>query len=361
MLDLSSVYGQQNLNLMPWPASIKNSDGNYRLNQSFKIYVKGPESKSTLEYSSRFLERLANRSGIFFTNYTPKVGSTNNGLQITYQEVVDLELGIDESYSLEISASGINLISKTQIGVIRGLETLLQLLSSDNRGYFFNGRNIEDEPRFVWRGLLLDVCSHWMPMEVLTRNIDAMAAVKMNVLHLHLTEDQGFRIESKRFPKLHQMGSDGNYFSQEDIRYIVRYASDRGIRVVPEFDIPGHTTSWFVGYPELASAPGPYDIMRTFGVHNPTMDPTKESTYKFLDEFLTEMSGLFPDEYLHIGGDENNGKQWDASKEITKFKEDNYLDNNHELQAYFNGRISKILDRLGKRMVGWDEIAHENL
>jgi hexosaminidase len=188
-----------------------------------------------------------------------------------------------------------------------------------------------------------------------------MAPLKMNVLHLHLTEDQGFRVESKIYPKLHELGSDGNYFTQDEIKKIVSYAGARGIRVVPEFDIPGHATSWFVGYPELASAPGPYTIARNWGVHDPTMDPTKDSTYLFLNNFLTEMGELFPDDYMHIGGDENNGKQWDLNPEIIKFKEENNLASNHELQAHFNVKISEILTGINKRMVGWDEIQDEDL
>ncbi len=133
--------------------------------------------------------------------------------------------------------------------------------------------DIEDHPRFPWRGLHLDVSRHWMPIEVVKRNLDGMAAVKLNVFHWHLSDDQGFRVESKRFPKLQQLGSDGLYYTQEQVREVIAYARDRGIRVVPEFDIPGHTTSWLVGYPQLASAPGPYQIERNWGVFDPTMDP----------------------------------------------------------------------------------------
>ena len=354
------LQAQNSLSLMPWPASIEKADGQFRIDQSFSLSIEGPESKDLHEYASRFVSRLGGRSGVFFLNNVPQNGSSGH-LKIIYSDVQSLKVDVDESYKLTISGEAVVLTSQSQFGAIRGLETLLQLLSSDKDGYYFPAYTITDEPRYAWRGLLLDVCRHWMPLDVVLRNLDAMAAVKMNVLHLHITEDQGFRIESKVYPKLHELGSDGNYFTQEEIKYIVAYAAARGIRVVPEFDIPGHTTSWFVGYPELASAPGPYSIARKFGVHDPTMDPTKEYTYKFLDKFLTEMAGLFPDEYIHIGGDENNGKQWDANEDIEKFKEINGFASNHELQAYFNGRISAILTELDKRMVGWDEIADEDL
>jgi hexosaminidase len=352
---------QEKLNLMPWPEEVTQLTENYRISESFTIAIEGPESEALNDYSTRFISRLSERTGIFFANYQPVKEDSAVSLQIIFPEVVSLDVGINESYELKITDTTIILTSQTQIGAMRGIETLLQLLSADDQGYYFFGAEVKDQPRFVWRGLLLDVCRHWMPLPVVKRNIDAMAAVKMNVLHLHLTEDQGFRVESKIYPRLHEMGSDGDYFSQEDIRTIVSYAKDRGIRVVPEFDIPGHTSSWFVGYPELASAPGPYEIARRAGVHDPTMDPTKDSTYIFLSNFLGEMAELFPDEYIHIGGDENNGKQWDANLRIAKFKEDNGFTSNHELQTYFNMRLVKILATLDRKMVGWDEILDNEL
>jgi hexosaminidase len=358
---INLAQAQDKLNLMPWPENVNQLSGKFRIDASFKVIIDGPESNNLNDYTTRFISRLSGRTGIFFTEYLPDSNTGGDGLKISFTEAVNLEVGIDESYVLKVGESTINLVSQTHVGAMRGLETLLQLLSADEKGYYFAGSEIKDSPRFVWRGLLLDVCRHWLPLEVVKRNIDAMAAVKMNVLHLHLTEDQGFRIESKVYPKLHELGSDGNYFSQADIKKIVSYAAGRGIRVVPEFDIPGHTSSWFVGYPELASAPGPYKIERRPGVQDPTIDPTKESTYIFINNFLTEMASLFPDAYMHIGGDENNGKQWDENPQILKFKEEQGFSSNHELQAYFNTRIAEILTNLNKRMVGWDEILDNEL
>jgi len=185
--------------------------------------------------------------------------------------------------------------------------------------------------------------------------------VKLNVLHWHLTEDQGFRVESKKFPKLHQLGSDGNYYTQEQIKDVIAYARDRGIRVMPEFDIPGHATSWLVGHPELGSAPGPYTIERRPGIFEPALDPTREEVYKFLDVFLSEMAALFPDAYMHIGGDENEGKQWDRNPAIQAYMKAKGIKDNHALQAYFNTRLLKILQKNGKKMIGWDEILQPEL
>ncbi|HVF44051.1 MAG TPA: family 20 glycosylhydrolase, partial [Pyrinomonadaceae bacterium] len=267
----------------------------------------------------------------------------------------------DESYALDVTDRQASLRAPTVVGALRGLETFLQLLEGDRGGFYVPAVTINDRPRFRWRGLLIDIGRHYEPPEVLKRNLDAMAAVKMNVLHWHLTEDQGFRIESKKFPRLTGMGSDGDYYTQEQARDIISYAAARGIRVVPEFDIPGHSTSWLVGHPELGSAPGPYTIERGAGIFDPTLDPTREEVYKFLDAFLGEMAALFPDAYMHIGGDENNGKQWDANPRIQAFMKERGLKDNHALQSYFNQRLLKILQKHGKRMMGWDEIFQPDL
>jgi hexosaminidase len=249
----------------------------------------------------------------------------------------------------------------TVVGVLRGLETFLQLLEGDREGFYLPAVSIQDRPRFPWRGLLIDIGRHFEPMEVIKRNLDAMAAVKLNVLHWHLTEDQGFRIESKRFPKLHRMGSDGLFYTQDEAREVIRYAAARGIRVVPEFDMPGHATSWLVGHPELGSAPGPYTIERRPGIFDPSLDPTREETYKFLDAFLGEMAALFPDAYLHVGGDENEGKHWDANPQIQAFMKEKGFKDHHALQSYFSRRVQEILKKHGKRMMGWDEIFQPDL
>jgi hexosaminidase len=209
---------------------------------------------------------------------------------------------------------------------------------------------------------MLDVGRHWMPTEVILRTLDCMAVVKLNVLHLHLTEDQGFRIESKTHPRLHELGSDGDYLTQEQIRTIIACATERGIRVVPEFDIPGHASSWLAGYPELGSLPGPYAIVRRWGICSGVLDPTNEAVYRMLDEFLGEMAALFPDRYLHIGGDEvPHAESWDRVPHIQDFIREERLGDHAGLQARFNQRVLRMLERHGKRMVGWDEILHPEL
>lgn len=348
--------------LMPVPASVRFHSGRLSIDDTFKAAVKGHTDARLQAGLARALQRLGNRTGLDFAR---EVGSDTAAATLVVQcQGPGQEIpspGEDESYTLEVSSKQAVLSAPTAVGALRGLETFLQLIEGDARGYFLPPASLQDRPRFPWRGLLIDVCRHWQPMEVLKRNLDGMAAVKLNVLHWHISEDQGFRVESRRYPKLHQMGSDGLYYTQEQVREIVAYARERGIRVVPEFDMPGHATSWLVGHPELASAPGPYRIERKFGIFDPTLDPTREEVYTLLDGFLGEMAALFPDTYMHIGGDENNGKQWKANPKIQAFMQSKGLKDNHALQAYFNKRLSVILKKHGKKMVGWDEILHPDL
>ncbi len=349
-------------NLMPVPASLRFQSGRLPIAESFTIAVKGHNDARLLAAIDRMARRLEARTGLTFAR-----GLNNDAakaalvLQCQAPGKTIPSVDEDESYSLEVSNSQAVMSAPTVVGALRGLETFLQLLSGDKESYFIPQVSIQDKPRFPWRGLLIDIARHWQPMEVIKRNLDGMAAVKLNVLHLHITEDQGFRIESKKYPKLHQMGSDGNYYTQAEMREIIEYARMRGIRVIPEFDMPGHTTSWFVGHPELASKPGPYEIERRWGIMEPVMDPTNEELYKLLDGFLGEMAALFPDPYLHIGGDEVEGKHWKENAKIQAFIQQKGLKDNHGLQGYFNQRLSKILQKHGKKMIGWDKILHPDL
>jgi len=339
------------------PASVQQGTGRLAINQSFSVAVTGARDASLDEEVQRFVAQLSRQTGIPFR---PNPGAPPS-LQIHAdrgREAVQ-KLGEDESYELTVADSGAKLTAPSTLGILRGLQTFLQLVQIKPSGFAAPAVTIKDKPRFVWRGMLVDVSRHFIPIDVLKRNIDGMAAVKMNVLHWHLSDDQGFRAESKKFPKLTQAGSDGMFYTQEEIRYIIAYAHNRGIRVMPEFDVPGHTRSWYLGYPELSSGVGPYTLEG--GGIDPIMDPTRESTYKFLEKFIAEMAKLFPDAYFHIGGDEVDGKQWGANLKIQEFIKAHGMKNNQDLQAYFNQRLEKIVAKNHKTMVGWDEILHPDL
>jgi hexosaminidase len=358
----SSAAEPQPSSLMPMPAKMQLKTGQLVIDASFTVGISGPSDPQLQRAVQRSLDHLRRQSGM--PPLDMKVTDATKAKLVVHSERASKavqELGEDESYSLEVSPAGAKLDAVTTLGIMCGLETFLQLVQTTSDGFAVPAIAIQDQPRFPWRGLMIDVGRHFIPLDVLKRNLDGMAAVKLNVFHWHLSENQGFRIESKKFPKLQEMGSDGLYYTQDEVRDLIAYAHDRGIRVVPEFDMPGHSTAWFVGYPELASGPGPYQIERKWGVFDPAMDPTQERTYKFLDALIGEMANLFPDHYFHIGGDEVNGKQWDANPNIQAFMHAHGLKTNQDLQAYFNTRVQKIVSKHGKTMVGWDEILRPDL
>lgn len=346
---------QPQLNLMPMPASVQNGTGQLAITQAFSTAVTGNHDASLDSEVQRFVKQLSRQTGIPFR---PKADvAATLQIHVDHGREAVQKLGEDESYTLTIADSGAQLAAPTPLGVLHGLQTFLQLVAITPSGFAVPAVAIKDQPRFAWRGMLIDVSRHFIPIDVLKRNLDGMAAVKMNVLHWHLSDDQGFRVESKKFPKLTGEGSDGMFYTEEEIRDLIAYAHDRGIRVVPEFDMPGHSRSWVIGYPDLASGPGPY----TLESGDPIIDPTRESTYKFLDVFIAEMAKLFPDAYFHIGGDEVDGKQWDSNPKIQEYIHSHGMKNNQDLQAYFNQRLEKILAKNHKIMVGWDEILHPDL
>jgi hexosaminidase len=351
------------LNLMPIPAKTEILNGHFKLDTSFTISVKGNPNVRIYAAATRMLRHLSGKTGLFFKQdyITDSSKDSNAKMQIFCDHPGKLGINEEESYTLIIDSNKIELNAPTDLGALHGLETLLQLLKADSGGYYFPAVRIQDKPRFRWRGLMIDVARHFMPVNVIERNIDGMAFLKLNVLHLHLSDDQGFRVQSKIYPDLTEEGSDGKYFTQEQIKEIISYADARGIRVVPEFDVPGHTQSWFVSHPELASAPGPYKIRRIWGVSDAVMNPINPATYEFLDKFFGEMSKLFPDEYFHIGGDENNGRQWNANPKIQAFMKAHDFSTTSELQTYFNQKVLGILTKYGKKMIGWDEILQPNM
>lgn len=361
-----AVYAQDlrasRRNLMPVPASVAWKNGRLAVTKDFSVAFVGKSDERLKKYVFRIMRRLEGRT-IFEFSREFSSNPANSALLIETRSTGNAipQLGDDESYNLEITETQAKITAPTTVGAMRGLETFLQTLEGDAQGFYFPAVSIQDKPRFIWRGLMIDSARHFQPLEVIKRNLDAMAAMKMNILHWHLTEDQGFRVETKKMPELHLQGSDGDFYTQEQIREIIRYAADRGIRVMPEFDMPGHATAWVVSHPEIASAPGPYKIERRPGIFDPTLDPTNEKTYKLLETFFAEMTALFPDKYMHIGGDENEGKQWDANPKIQDFMKKNNIKNNHELQTYFNKRILKFLQKGGKVMMGWDEIFQPDL
>jgi hexosaminidase len=339
--------------LMPLPVKMQATAGKLTIDANFVVDTVGSANARLAPAVRSFLARVSRQTGVLYAPVPPAAADAHR-LTIDCAGGPDYPtLGEDESYTLDVSGTEARIHAATAEGAVHGLATFAQLIEPGADGFQVSGVHIEDRPRFPWRGLMLDPCRHWLPVEVVKRNLDAMAAVKMNVLHWHLSEDQGFRVESKRFPLLQDLGSNGNYYTQDQVRDIVAYARALGIRVIPEFDMPGHSTAWFAGYPELAATPGPFTPVDRGGS---VMDPSKESTYAFLDAFIGEMTQLFPDPYFHIGGDEVVARLWNQSDTIQAFAKEHGFKDAPAIQVYFNQRILKIVQKYGKTMVGWDEI-----
>ncbi|HLY99690.1 MAG TPA: family 20 glycosylhydrolase [Candidatus Angelobacter sp.] len=365
LMSSAMAQGDPTLPLMPMPSVVRPGTGKFIIDQSFTIAMTGPCGAVITRATERMVHNLARRTGLPLAEAAMVRTSDKSKARFTIhctspEENLSLS-GPSESYVLEVKPSGVRLEAQHVAGLLHGMQTFLQLVQMDGAVSSAPAVTIEDSPRFPWRGLMIDVARHFIPLDVLKRNLDGMEAVKLNVLHWHLSDDQGFRVESKKFPKFQQLASDGKFYTQAEVHELIEYAQDRGIRVVPEFDMPGHTTSWFAAYPELASAPGPHSIERKWGVFDAAMDPSSETTYRFLDTFIGEMAVLFPDAYFHIGGDEVTGKQWDRNPKIQEFMRRNGLKNNHDLQAYFNRRLAEIVKKHEKIMIGWDEVLYPGL
>lgn len=371
---------KEQLNIMPWPQNININEGSFILTKNFKVNITGAPNARIFVGATNFLRRLDGRTGMFFNQgfITGLNEVPHAELQINCVRSGKIELYEDESYLLDVTQNKITINATTDVGALHGLETLLQLLQNNSDSFYFPVSKISDFPRFTWRGLMIDGARHFMPVDVIKRNLDGMAAVKMNVFHWHLVDDQGWRIEMKKHPKLTQMASDGNYYTQEEIKNVIKYAADRGILVVPEIDMPGHGTAILTAYPEIGSKVvnlnvnsgekgqqltqvQSYTLERNAGIFSPTLDPSNPKTYELLSSILDEVCPLFPGKFFHIGGDENEGKDWDANPKIQEFKRKHNLANNHELQTYFTMQLIPMLKKHNKELMGWEEIMTKNM
>jgi len=322
-------------------------EGEFYIDGSFGIAMKGYDEPRLARARLRFLDILTKETGISFKREA-EGGSSHFIIQTSGPSAAIQQLGEDESYHLAISTTDVELSAPNPLGVLHGLQTFLQLVQINEKGFAVPVVTIDDAPRFPWRGLLIDSGHRFVPIAAVKRNLDAMEAVKLNVFHWRFSDDQGFHIESKKFPRLQGTASEGLYYSQDEVREIVDYARDRGIRVVPEFDMPCHAKSWFQGYPQLSSGQDPSQ--------SSAMDPTQENTYKFLDVFIGEMTALFPDSYFHTGGDECDMKEWESNPRIQEYMQQNSIKDGAALQAHFTARVEKIVASHKKIMVGWDEV-----
>ncbi|WP_331344714.1 beta-N-acetylhexosaminidase [Cellvibrio sp. UBA7661] len=361
LFPLLATANSGQLALVPYPQSVVEQQGQLVMNEQWLFAADGKVTKDLNVTLDLFADRVKAQTGK--TIRWKKTSEKKSRVLIRIKNAAPLSSSVaqwDESYQLTVNADRIELSAAQLAGAQRGLETLLQLIGT-------NGQlaiplvTINDFPRFKWRGLLLDTSRHFFSVDTIKRQIDAMAVAKYNIFHWHLTDDQGWRFESKRYPKLHTLASDGEYYTRAQMRDVVAYARARGIQVLPEIDMPGHASAIAVAYPELMSAPGPYAMEYRWGVHKPTLNPANENVYKFADAIFKEVADIFPFEYIHIGGDEVDPEHWNTNPSIQAFMKAEGLKNHRALQAYFNQRLQALLEKHQRKMIGWDEIQHPDL
>jgi hexosaminidase len=351
MLGLSAApTAAGELALMPWPRAVAPAEGALSVEEGLTVVWSGYRDARLERAAGRFQNALAQRTGLKPTGRGPKLEIAVGGDDPKF-----LTVEARESYRLTVTPDGVRLEAAGPAGVLRGLATVRQLVERGESGFELPLVAIDDGPRFAWRGLLVDTARHFVGVDTLKRQIDAMEAVKLNVLHLHLSDDEGFRVESRRLPRLTEVASHGEYYTQDQVRELVAYAAARGIRIVPEFDVPGHTGAILSAYPELSAAP--VDPKNRLALMSLAMDPTKPETFVFLETLFAEMAALFPDAYFHIGGDEVNAAAWTNNPRIRAYMADRGHADAHALQREFSERVRRIVQGLGKTPVAWEEVA----
>lgn len=372
----AQVPNQECLSLMPCPKQLIKGQGSFSLTKSPKLFISGMSEERRKSAIQRLTEQLKKIPNYNFQGFTfindEALAEINVNIESNVQQSKPdslPKLGDDESYQLSIAQKGISIVAQSDFGALHGLTTLVQLIALPDPEPEMASKlqlqlpvvTIVDEPRFKWRGLLIDSVRHFIPLSTIKRQLDGMAAAKLNVFHWHLTDDQGWRIESKTYPKLHQLASDNLYYTQQEIKDLVTYASHLGIRVVPEFDLPGHASAIAVAYPELMAEQKSYVMERHWGVFEPLLDVTNPNVYTFIDTVVSELTNLFPDEYLHIGGDEVNPKQWENNSNIKALIAKNDMKDMYDVHSFFNAKLQKILAKHQRKMMGWDEVLHKDL
>ncbi len=359
------------INVVPKPSFIKKLSGNFSLNSQTRIIATGDETRPLAEMLNDYLLKT------FGFKLQVEAAETQNKNIIVFSSDATTAA---ESYRLRADKKIIR-IEGREVGLFYGLQTLIQLLPAESKAALeIPAVEISDHPRFRYRGMHLDVGRHFFPIEFIKKYLDLMARYKMNYFHWHLTEDQGWRIEIKKYPRLTEIGSRrketikdqmfnpftgdglpyGGYYTQEQIKEIVAYARSRFITIVPEIEMPGHALSALAAYAELSCTGGPFEVGTTWGVYNDVYCP-KEETFKFLEDVLAEVISLFPGPFVHIGGDECPKDRWKECSHCQALIKREGLKDEHELQSYFIRRIEKFLSARNRRLIGWDEILEGGL
>jgi hexosaminidase len=399
LMIIVNTFASDDINIIPLPVKVNRTSGNFTLPKNIAI-----ELNSTLpdvkEMALEFSKKISTVTG-YQINVNENEKSNLNSIHLLLNTKNEAILG-EEGYTLSITTKGVFIHANKPVGLFYGLKTLLQLLPKEIESNTFQQKTswtipsveITDYPRFKWRGIMFDVVRHFFTKQQVKDFIDNMVKYKYNMLHLHLTDDQGWRLEIKSLPKLTEVGAwraertgrwgefskpspdepktYGGFYTQDDIKEIIKYAADRYVTVLPEIDIPGHSLAAVASYPELSCTPGTYQVNSGdrfmiwdkgtfYGLLDNTLCPANENVYTFLDKVFTEVAQLFPFEYIHVGGDECYKGYWEKSEACKQLMKKEGLKNSEELQSYFIKRVEKIVQSKGKKIIGWDEILEGGL
>ena len=358
----------QGIRIVPLPALLTQNEGIFKLNKKTKLVAKGDGSETVADYLQA---KIVQSTGY---NLTSATSSSKNSITVVVDPASELAA---EAYTLLVTPDKVEVKASTNRGLFYGMQTLLQLLPAEiesptvisDVNWNIPAVTIEDEPRFKWRGMHLDVCRHFYSVEFIKKQMDVLAMYKINKFHWHLTEDQGWRIEIKKYPKLTEIGSKrvdegkehGGFYTQKQIKEIVAYAAERHIDVIPEIELPGHALAALTAYPEYSCTGGPFKVRNVWGVEADIYCAGKEETFEFIEDIIDEVVELFPSEYFHIGGDEAPKAKWEECELCQARIKAEGLHDEHELQSYFIQRVEKMLVARNKKMIGWDEILEGGL
>ena len=370
---------EANYQVIPLPQEVSLTQENpFKLNEN--VLIAYPENNALLQRNAEFLSEYIQQA----TNYAPKTKAIAAGEQVKNAIVLGLDPGIanKEGYVLTTTPEGISINGQTENGVFYGIQTLRKSIPAEAKEatILIPAGEIKDEPRFSYRGMHLDVGRHFFPKEFMKKYIDLLALHNMNTFHWHLTDDQGWRIEIKKYPKLTEIGSQrsrtvigrntqeydntpyGGFFTQEEAKEIVKYAQERYITVIPEVDLPGHMLAALAAYPEMGCTGGPYEVCPRWGIFEDVLCIGNDQTMQFLEDVMNEIIEIFPSKYVHIGGDEAPRTRWEKCPKCqARIKTEGLkADKNHtaedRLQSYCMTRIEEFLNSKGRQIIGWDEI-----
>ena len=372
------AYGQQEVAIIPQPKEVSLGAEFFEMNKKTRILLAPGEG---LEFEAKFLQaRMEELIGLRLP-ISSKTKNAKGAIRLTFRKGDH-----PDEYRIRIDGSGVEISAVTAEGIFHGIQSLIQVM---NANHLENNETDEvnlpylevyDFPNFQWRGMHLDVCRHFFTTEEVKRYIDYLALYKMNTFHWHLTEDQGWRIEIKKYPLLTEVGAwragtmvgpysnhefdtirYGGFYTQEQIKEVVAYASDRHITVVPEIEMPGHALAALAAYPDLSCTGGPFEVGQQWGVYDDVYCAGNEKVFEFLEDVLDEVVALFPGEFVHIGGDECPKTRWEACEKCQHRIATEGLKDEHELQSYFIQRMERYLNGKGKKIIGWDEILEGGL